>query len=98
MTETNSGNDIDRRCLIKSGAIGAVVIGFAPSTAFPRSSGDALARVRALAQQLTTPPCAESKLIWAAWLERKRIGRELQTMLGDEPEPWEPWELGNGLE
>jgi hypothetical protein len=52
---TNSGNDIDRRFLIK--AIGAAAIGFAPSTAFPGSSNqDALARVRALARQLTTPP------------------------------------------
>jgi hypothetical protein len=97
MTERNSGNDIDRRFLIKSGAIGALAIGFGPSMAFPGSSDhDPLARVRALAGQLTTPPSADSKLIWAAWLERKRIGRELQIILGDEPEPWEPWELGNG--
>lgn len=43
-----------------------------------------LARVRAFARQLTAEPQNEPKLGWGVWLERERIGRELQRIVGEE--------------
>ncbi len=54
---------------------------------------DDLARIRAFARQLTTRPDNAPKLTYGEWVERKRMGRELLLVVGDEPLPWERWEL-----
>lgn len=42
---------------------------------------DVLDRVRAFSRQLMATPQNEPKLGWGVWLERERIGRELQSII-----------------
>ena len=44
----------------------------------------------AFARKLLTEP--HDHLNLGQWIERKRIARRLQEMIGEEMEAWEPWE------
>jgi hypothetical protein len=86
---------LSRREALRGTGVAALAIGAAaiPAVALAAEAPSTETLVRNLVRELLTGDT--SALTAGEWIERKRIAVVLQVMIGDEPEPWAPWEISD---